>query len=343
MTNVTTCRLLCETTVITRIKIFWKVLNVLSYHAVKERQIEFDFQDYDTVLATKLCFAYLQYPAVKFYACNENDKNSRQLLLAFAWLLGSQDALRIVVRTIVANSVFGRECSYLNNFKRKEAAYNVPETQIDQINDIIHLNGKVNYNIREISNLVKERANLISRVHAVTTNVSGLPHLSVSELALIKRIATSKRSVPSEEDQKYLKELFTIGNLLDVHVKWLRKECIFFKWMVTVVEEHHKSLSSGLHDINWDEIFKFISTLHDIMQEKLKVLSSKKNSDCQDYKFKYASRLLIAQNDREGMENLFSEISTELNKETESLSEKKEKLSKELKKLLQLIPSCIQL
>lgn len=118
--------------------------------------------------------------------------------------------------------------------QRKERAYDVPETQIARINNIIHLNGKVNYNVREISNLVKERANLISRVYTVTTNVSGLPHLTVSELALIKRIATGKRSVPSDEDKKYLKELFTIGNLLDVHVKWLKTECVFFKWMVNL-------------------------------------------------------------------------------------------------------------
>lgn len=109
------------------------------------------------------------------------------------------------------------------------------------------------------------------------------------------------------------------------------------------MKEHHRSLSSDLHDVDWNEIFNFISTLHGIMQEKLKALSSKKNSDCQDYQLKYASRLLTARNDREEVENLSAEISTELSNETKSLSEKKEKLSKELKKLLQLIPSCIQL
>lgn len=65
--------------------------------------------------ATKLYLAYLQYTAIEFYALNENSKTSRQLLIALAWLLGTQNILSIIVRINVMNSVLGRECSDLNN------------------------------------------------------------------------------------------------------------------------------------------------------------------------------------------------------------------------------------
>lgn len=71
----------------------------------------------DTVWATKLYFAYLEYPAVEFYALSKDSKSNRQLLLAFAWILGTQDILGIIVRINVAGSVLGRECSRSNDLQ----------------------------------------------------------------------------------------------------------------------------------------------------------------------------------------------------------------------------------
>ncbi|XP_033331469.2 uncharacterized protein LOC117223340 [Megalopta genalis] len=325
------------------IKAFWEVLNVLSFHVIQEKQIDIDFQHYDTVWATKLYFAYLQYPSIEFYASNRHDKNSRYLLLAFAWLLVTQNTLDILIRKILSNSALGRECSKPNNSEEREVLHNVPETLVAQLDSIIHLNGKVNYNIREIYNLVCKRANLVSRVHAATINVSGLPHLSVSELALVKRIATADKCQLSKEDERYLQELHTAENLLDAHSKWQRKEHIFFEWMVTVVQEHKKHSSSSSPDIDWNEIFKFVTMLHCIMQGKFEALSSQHNHGCQDQEFIAASRLMRVPKDRDAMEDQLRTMSAELERETKSLSERKEKLSEELKKLLHLIPSCIQL
>ncbi|XP_076662507.1 uncharacterized protein LOC143365829 isoform X2 [Halictus rubicundus] len=356
------------------VKVFWETLNILSYCVVQEKQIEVDFQHYgkyfwscvftlficiqsvfsrvyllrlsiflDTVWATKLYFAYLQYPSVEFYASSKHDKNGRQLLLALAWLLGTQDALDTIIRVNVSNGVLGRECSKPNDSEEREIEHDVPETMVAQMNGMVRLHGKVNYNIREIYNLVSERANLISKVHAATINVSGLPHLSVSELALIKRIATADKSELSQADKKYMQELLAAGNLLDVHAKWRRKEHIFFEWMVTVVQEHKNHSSTSSNDMNWNEILKFISVLHRIMQERLEASSCQENRGCKNQTFESVSRLMRIEMGRDIMENRLTEISAELEKETKSLSESKEKLSEELRKLLHLIPSCIQL
>ena len=82
---------------------------------MREKQIEIDFQQYGIIWGTKLYFAYLQYPAVEFYALNRDSKNNRQLLLAFAWLLGTQNVLNVIIRINLSNSVLGRECAYPNN------------------------------------------------------------------------------------------------------------------------------------------------------------------------------------------------------------------------------------
>ncbi|XP_076281448.1 tubulin epsilon and delta complex protein 1 isoform X1 [Lasioglossum baleicum] len=360
---------------------FWEALNILSYRVVQEKQIEVNFQHYDTVWATKLYFAYLQYPSIEFYAASKHDKNSRQLLLALAWLLGTQDALDTTIRVNLSNSVLGKECSKSNdseavyNLNEKEIEQAVPKTTVAQLNSMVHLHGKVNYNIREIYNLVSERANLISKVHAATMKVSGLPHLSVSELALIKRIATADKSELSRNDKKYIQELLAAGNLLDAHAKWRRKEHIFFEWMVdiridvlsggivmarlrtfmqnknchyqlqdvTVVQEHKKHSSSSSLDINWNEIFNFISVLHRVMQGRFEALSCQENHGCSNQTFESVSRLMRTEMGRDIMENRLTEMSAELEKETRNLSESKEKLSDELRKLLHLIPSCIQL
>lgn len=88
----------------------------------------------------------------------------------------------------------------------------------------------MNYNIKEITELISERSKLVNKVHAASIKVSGLPHLSVSEAALIKRISTTSKY--TKEDEKYIKELSTVARLLNIHMKWLKKEHIFFEWMV---------------------------------------------------------------------------------------------------------------
>nr|XP_012148957.1 PREDICTED: uncharacterized protein LOC100874906 isoform X2 [Megachile rotundata] len=335
--------LLRRMTVIMQAQEFWKILNVLSYHIVKEQQIEIDFQHCDIVWATKLYFAYLQYPAIEFYALSRNGKNNRQLLLAFAWLHGTHNALSVIVRINLCNSVLGREFTRTNSSEKKETEYDIPESLSMQMNNILYLNGKVNYNIKEIAELVSEKVKLISKAHAASINVSGLPHLSVSELALIKRLSTINKKAPSNEDKKYLKELNVIGSLLDVHLKWLKKEHIFFEWMVTVVEEHNKSLTSSLDDINWNEISKFISILHSVTQEKFENLSSKKDSNILvNSPPTCVSRLLRIQDNDIEMENWLTELSTTVKKDMEDLSKKKEELSKELKEILKSMPSTIQ-
>jgi len=113
---------------------------------------------------------------------------------------------------------------------------NQPLSTSAQLSSILHLNATVNLNLREINELIRERAKLISKVHAASINVSGLPHLSVSELVLTKRFSRTRilddGADESENDRRRLREFREAGILLDVRAKWLRKRHVFFDWMV---------------------------------------------------------------------------------------------------------------
>lgn len=68
----------------------------------------------DTLSAVKLHFAVLQYPAIEFYSLSQSGNQSRILLIALAWLLGTQDVLSVALRTRLINGPMGAECSSVN-------------------------------------------------------------------------------------------------------------------------------------------------------------------------------------------------------------------------------------
>jgi len=110
-----------------------------------------------------------------------------------------------------------------------------PSSTSAQLNNILHLNAKVNLNLKEISELIGEKGSLISKVHAASIGVSGLPHLCVSELALTKRLVTrniNDDKTDSEDDRRWLREFRDVGALFDMRAKWLAKQHVFFSWMV---------------------------------------------------------------------------------------------------------------
>lgn len=65
----------------------------------------------------KLSFAFLQYPVTQFYALSSNGQGekgrgaSRELLLALAWLLATQDVLATSVNEKISNSILSQEFS----------------------------------------------------------------------------------------------------------------------------------------------------------------------------------------------------------------------------------------
>lgn len=84
-----------------------------------------------------------------------------------------------------------------------------------------------------------EKTRRITRIHAASKNVSGLPHLNVSELALMKCLTMNiideddNKSRNSEENRR-LRLYRDLGILFDARMKWLPKKNVFFNWMVNL-------------------------------------------------------------------------------------------------------------
>ena len=120
---------------------------------------------------------------------------------------------------------------YLNLQKPLEQIqFSSPE---DQMNNIVHTCTKLNHNLKQISELISEKVKLTTKVHAASIEASGLPHLSVFEMALTKRLSSQKKNL---EDQEQIRGLQNITTMLDLHPKWNKKQHIFFEWMVQLLE-----------------------------------------------------------------------------------------------------------
>ncbi|KAL6424063.1 hypothetical protein ACFW04_009750 [Cataglyphis niger] len=327
-------------------------LHILSYHAAREKRGDIDFRNYDTLTAIRLHLAFLQYPAIEFYSLsrNKSDRN-RDLLIALAWLLGTQNVLTIVLRAKLTGGVLGAECSRVDP---SEVNAEISRTRIVRLDDqltntlldgILHLNAKVNLNLREIGELTRERGNLVSKVHAASIDVSGLPHLSVCESALMKRLATASNvDDESSSDKTRRLEFRNAGILLDTRAKWLRKRHVFFDWMVRVIQEHRKSAETNPREIDSQELAIFSSLLRQVISEKLRILTSATvvGSEFRNKALDCPSRVHRNQCDDIEAQNWLDHLNERQKSEEENLQRNRKRLTDELEKMLKLIPSTIR-
>lgn len=295
----------------------------------------------DELSATKLYFAFLQYPVIEFYSISKNSNNSRVLLLAFAWLMATQNALSIVVRVQLLSSILGKECLH-PDISLTEVAKVGACSLNTQIANVLHHNSKVNFNLKYISELLQEKAKLINKVHGISLNINHLEHMNVMEIVLMKRLLASHTDLNSTEQQKL--ELYTIGTMLELHVKWMEKEHIFYDWMITVVKECEKSPQINTNEINKDEVVNFISLLEYVIKENLYSISSKKTKDSTEcFKLQCTSRLLRTSDIKCEANKLSIDANVRLSQVKELLGKNKEELALQLKNILMAVPQCIQI
>ncbi|KAK2575105.1 hypothetical protein KPH14_008831 [Odynerus spinipes] len=321
--------------------VLWATLHALSFYAAKEKRTDIYFEEYDELSATKLYFAFLQYPVIEFYGLSESCTNSRVLLLAFSWLLATQSVLSVVVRVQLLSSILGRECSHPDVSLTEVSAVGTTCSVNTQIKNILHHNSKVNFNLKHISELLQEKAKLANKAHGVSLNIDRLAHMNIMEIVLIKRLLAIHTDSNSTEQQK--SELYTIGAILDVHVKWMEKEHIFYDWMITVIKECDKSPDVNTSKINWTGVANFISLLEYIIKRKLYSICSEKTKDSMEYfKLQCTSRLLRTSDIKCEANKLSMDTNARLSQVKESLRINKEELALQLKNILMTVPQCIK-
>ncbi|EGI66250.1 hypothetical protein G5I_05212 [Acromyrmex echinatior] len=337
----------------------WSILRILSYYAAREKRGDIDFRNYDTPSAVKLHLAFLQYPVIEFYSLSQDGKHNRDALIALAWLVGTQDVLTAILQAKLVDGVLGAECLHVDSSEVSIKPFNPPSliavpndqplSTSAQLSSILHLNATVNLNLREINELIRERAKLISKVHAASINVSGLPHLSVSELVLMKRLSRTHilddgGGVSSENDRRWLREFREAGILLDVRAKWLQKRHVFFDWMTTVIQEHRRSTELNPRIINTRELAAFSSLLRHVIRDKFRDFKSEKTVDgggSMNWSFNCPSRAHRSQCNNAEAQSWLNDLNERQDREEENFQRNRQRLAVELEEMLKLIPSVI--
>ncbi|KAL0129329.1 hypothetical protein PUN28_004199 [Cardiocondyla obscurior] len=333
-------------------EVLWSTLRILSRHAVKEKQANVDFRNYDASSAVKLHLAFLQYPTIEFYCLSQDSEHNRDALIALAWLLGTQNVLTFILRAKLSDSVLGTECSPADASESpllNDVSKDRPLSTSAEFDNILHLNATVNLNLREIDELVCERAKLVSKAHMASLNASGLPHLSVSELALTKRFAKARvfndsGSENCEKDQRLLREFREVGILLDKRTKWLQKRHIFFDWMATVIQEHKRCMESNSRVICVRELAAFCSLLRHVIRDRLRIVTSEETMDgngSRNPALNCSSRTRRSQCNSAEAQRWSDDLNERQTREEDNLQQNKKQVANELKEMLKLIPSIV--
>ncbi|KAJ9591545.1 hypothetical protein L9F63_001899 [Diploptera punctata] len=228
----------------------------------------------DVVNFVKMSLAMMGYKNIEVY-CLPADMShgSQELLLAFGWILATKNVLEHSVDKSLRHSPLNMEFNNVN-----QAFVNSPTLQIHKsgslessLNSVLWFAGRIRQNINAISELAQARISVATKVHEGTTNVSGLPHLSVSETLLIRnpKLLTDYLSQVSE---KYL--------LIETHKLWGKKCHIFWEWMESVIAE--KESKGDLSNLSVDEK-RTMFLVVDNLKNKLKCLLTKyENITCNE-------------------------------------------------------------
>ncbi|XP_043462067.1 tubulin epsilon and delta complex protein 1-like [Leptopilina heterotoma] len=321
------------------IEAFWSVLYILSTCSILEENKFISFKNYDKITSTKLNFAFLQYKTVEFYLIPENDVyNSRELLLALGWLLASNNVIEKKLKSNLVNCSLGQECSsseILSQALKEEIDCSTLENEMKQI---VHVCSKLNHNLKEISELLGEKVKLTTKVHAASINTSGLTHLSVFEMALIKRLTLDNKS---PQDHELIKNLQNISKMIDFHLKWTKRQHIFYDWMTTVIDESMSSQKSIYTEEFRQELMKFIIILRQLVKRKM---HNFENDEISNFSLtpNCTSRLLRIQNSETETETWLKQINDDLIETEKEVEINEKNLLKELKLMLKLIQNCIR-
>ncbi|KAK0083300.1 hypothetical protein PV325_009010 [Microctonus aethiopoides] len=332
-------------------KSFWSVLNVLSHCVVSSINPELNFPQYGEIKSTKIYFAYLGYDAMDFYGSTESYSSSRALLIAFSWLIASHDCLKTIVHKELMKSIFGHESiksSYLTD-KDEEIIDDVSPTNFSsEINLLIHKCSRINNNLKEINELMKEKACLITKIHDASLNKNGLPHLNVAELFLLKKLFIKQKNNKNtlrEECEDGFEELHNIGVLLEIYTKWIRVEDIFFNWMETILDDTRND-QIHLSSENNDELSTIICIVRHLTKKKIHKMKLS-NNELVTEKISSVSKLLcpsrfLRVHKNSSTDNNDELILQHLSEINNNVDKKVAKLNSELKLIIKSIPNCLQ-
>lgn len=239
------------------VSMLWKVLHSLCLGLeLKLPAVPDDLQ------FVKMSFLVLGYENFEFYSLpSDMSSGSRELLIAFSWLIAKTNILESIVQQKVLESPLISE--YGNTWREQFEASFTSNQKADVKSDndcmqyILLMAGKINHNLKIITETSQELINLVSKVHQSTTTVTGLPHLSVVETRLLK------------DPEKYtseLKEIKRLALVIETWRQWLNRSTLFWEWMAGVLIER-KNTSRGCFQLySKDDFTEFINSVRTMLR-----------------------------------------------------------------------------
>ncbi|XP_054261783.1 tubulin epsilon and delta complex protein 1-like [Macrosteles quadrilineatus] len=183
----------------------------------------------------------------------------RQLLLCLAFLLSERTIESNIDKTILATPLADEIPSFLFKPDADETLVR-PDTADPQVllNYAQFLSGKINHNLRAISNHSQEKAKMFSKILEVTTHSHSSSHLSVGDLVMggrpelqLELISKCQHCIP----------------LLQAYSRWHKKKHLFWEWMMSVVEEEFKTNSSHLSAAGAAHLHNFLGKVKQDLQK----------------------------------------------------------------------------
>lgn len=221
--------------------VLWKMLFELLYYSkygvIDEVTIR-AFSELTTeelVVYVKQEFQNLGFLSKEFsHLPNDASSGSRELLLAFAWLLCKQN---LVDKFMDNCSSPIEDSSLLNELERnkpasegRSLALSTSLSPVQKVQQLQLLNGKLRSSLRRLYSLQREKAKLQHRVNECTQGASltpDMPHLSSLEVHLLRHPQLmSKIMTLLEKDNVRLRHM----------QEWRDQEQVFWKWMESVLE-----------------------------------------------------------------------------------------------------------
>ncbi|XP_034952099.1 uncharacterized protein [Chelonus insularis] len=325
---------------------FWTILNILSQHAVQEKNSTVNFNIYDKVTATKLYFGYLKYSDIEFFSLSaNNNKNSVLLLIAFSWLLVRHNVIDSLIKDKIVKQTFNDELISKNNhpvYEQNDSKIQNNQSPSDKINEsnvIIRKMMQINYNLKDITELINEKCRLLKKIHCETSNIFNLSHLSLSELILMKNYYKINRKY-CKADLQYIEKLNNTTLLIDLYEKWSKNNHIFLKWMINIIEE---CKSKSTIAIDNEELFKYISTVRYLNGNKIYSLETNNIINNNIFNNLILSNSCQTSRIKSFTKQLNPKIFQELTKTQIELSKKIERIDTSMQTIINSVPHCIQI
>lgn len=253
---------------------------------------------------------------------NDMSQGSRELLLAFAWLLCKGSLIDKFMDKCASPVEEDLSVYQLNNLDdsnfNNHLTANKPLNPAQKVQHLQYLNGKLRSSLRRLYALQQQKNKLQHKIHECTQGVSSVAersHLSVMEVHLLRHPELLK---------KILKLLEKDNDRLQCMLTWKKQEDVFWKWMESVLDVKLKEKAEAeMEDKNQPQM-----TFYNIPPDSIRLMNSARKQ-LEEAIMKYESVIVqleeIWESQRDGistqeLDNLLASINMEISLQQANLA-----------------------